>query len=79
MISELEKTGTIRFLVVQKIMRGMQWVSWTIFPYLTLGLLHAGQITPLFDGLCQVNLIQCNFYFANLVMFRESAKTKGLI
>lgn len=48
--------------------------STTVLPYLALCLLHAGQIAPLFNRLGQVDLVQSNLDFANLIVLGESVR-----
>lgn len=44
--------------------------------YLPLGFLHAREVAPLLDGLCQVDLVQWNLYFADLIVLRKSIHTQ---
>lgn len=44
--------------------------------YLALFAFHAGQVPPFFDGLGQVNCIEGDLHFSNLVVFRKTVKIK---
>ena len=67
-----ETTETTHYLPTQFAPIGHYWAISRLLVYLSLRVLHACQIAPFFDCLCQIDLVERYLHLANLIMLRES-------